>query len=227
VDRAELGEHLAEVDATVPYYELLILDPTDDCAWFACNLCGRDVSADNQGCPGHAPHDVPGLNRAECWANPPHAPVWTLDGEQNGYGNPCPQCMYDGVAADLARANRCRHWPWRRWRATGWLVRKAYTLGVISGSGSMWGSGEYDHKWCVQGLRRRGRRRYILGVSRETWRRWLVGHHRRGEEVGFGFCGKCLPWPCCGSQRVEHAQGCTQESRDTAIRHAIDTAVAS
>ncbi len=210
MDRQELAEFIAEGDAGDTYYQLLILDhDTDRRAWWACNLCGKEIDSD-QGCATHAPRDVPGLARVECDNEPPHAPMWTLDGEQNGYGNPCPQCMYSRVADDLAKArkeDRCYHWPWRRWRITGWLAMRCYSLGVTSGGGTWTWSDVHDG--CrTRLLSLRGKRPYILGVPRETWRCWIVGRHRRGEEVGLGLCGKCVPWPCCGSQQVEHVVGC-------------------
>jgi hypothetical protein len=214
MDRTELAEHLTKVDETTPYYQLLILDFTGDRpAWWACNLDGREIDP-NVGCPDHAPRNIPGLAPVECEADPPHAPMWRLDGEHNGYGNPCPSCVYNGVAADLRKAtktDRCYHWPWRRWAATKWAAGKAYSLGVISGYSL---NGHAPGGWCV-GFHRalRGKRPYLLGVSRETWRCWLIGHHRRGEEVGFGFCGKCVPWPCCGSQRQEHVAGCVEDDQ--------------
>ncbi len=214
MDSAELAEYIAEGDGGDTYYQLLILDfGTDRPAWWACNQCGVEVDP-NAGCPDHAPRDVPGLARAECDNIPPHAPVWTLDGEHNGYGNPCPQCMYTAVAADLAKArktDRCYHWPWRRWTATKWAASWAYRLGVISGYGlgCNWGAGP-----CATGIRpTRHQRPYILGASRDTWRCWLKGRHRRGAEVGSGFCGPCVPWPCCGSEQVEHADGCVEDAQ--------------
>jgi hypothetical protein len=209
MDSQELAEYIADGDGGDTYYQLLILDfDTDRPAWWACNQCGTEVDP-NQGCTTHAPTDIPGLARAECDNEPPHAPVWTLDGEHNGYGNPCPQCMYNAVAADLAKArktDRCYHWPWRRWAVTRWAARTSYSLGLASGGSVAYGGG---HNGCRQ-IYLRGGRPYILGVSRETWRCWLKGRHRRGEEVGLGFCGKCVPWPCCGSQTVEHAAGCRE-----------------
>jgi len=210
MDSAELVEHLQDIDPDTPYYELLVLDcGTDRPAWWVCNLDGREIDP-NVGCPDHAPVDVPGLRRAECDSVPPHAPVWVTDGDHCGYGVPCPQCMYNKLVDDFRKAtktDRCYHWGWRRWKLTHWLAGRAYTLGICSSGGSTWGNG---HDWCMDSPRLRGKRHYILGVSREVWRCWLVGHHRRGEEVGFGFCGKCVPWPCCGSQLEAHTAGCVE-----------------
>lgn len=202
----ELAEALADGDLGDTYYETLILD--DGPAWWACNLDGREIDPNTGGCPEHAPRNVPGLHRAECEATPPHAPVWVLDGDHCGYGVPCPTCIQNDLSQQLAKAtrtDRCYHGGWHRWKATGRAVRWLYALGVISGSGWSYGGG---HDGCVTFRFDLHRRPYILGVSRDVWRCWLVGRHRRGEEVGFGFCGKCVPWPCCGSQTLEHTDGC-------------------
>lgn len=214
MDSTELAEYIADGDGGDTYYQLLILDLDDRGVWWACNLCGVEVDP-NRGCPTHAPTDVPGLARAECEATPPHSPVWTLDGEHNGYGNPCPQCMYNAVAADLAKAqrrDRCYHWQWRRWTVTKRAASWAYRLGIISGYGiGCLGDGRNS---CVTGLRpTRHQRPYILGASRDTWRCWLQGRHRRGVEVGFGFCGRCVPMPCCGSETLDHRHGCPDDER--------------
>lgn len=218
MDFAELAEYLADEDHGGVYNELLILDiDTNRPAWWACNLCGLEIP-DRRGCPEHAPQNVPGLERIDCDNDPPHAPMWVLASEANGYGIPCHQCMYERTAAELAKAqkrDRCYHWPWRSWALTKWVAGKAYTLGIVAGTTTEWGGG---HDWCITfrfGLR--SKRTYILGVPRTTWRCWLIGHHRRGEEVGFGFCGKCVPWTCCGSQAVEHADGCAEDTSRTAV----------
>lgn len=215
---AELAEYLTYEDHGGVYQGLLILDYDDDrLVWWACSLCGVKLPDDGQGCPEHAPRDIPGLDRVECEATPPHSPMWTLSAES--YGNPCPQCMYSGIAADLAKANktdRCYHWPWRRWGVTRWLSGKGYALGVFaSGGGTTWGGG---HERCLSSLPRlRGERQYFLGVPRDVWRCWLRGRHRRGEPVGFGRCGKCVPWTCCGSERETHADGCAEDSSAWAV----------
>lgn len=214
MDSDELAEHLAEVNADTPYYELLILDADRPTRW-VCNLDGCDIDP-SVGCPEHAPRDIPGLHRADCEAQPPHAPVWVADGDHCGYGVPCPHCMYDGIAADLAKAtkrDRCHHWAWHRWSVTRFAVRWAYGLGVISGSAASWGGGLVDGQgcdWCVTFRFDLRPRPYVLGASRDTWRCWLRGH-RRGDGIGLGFCGKCMPWTCCGSVREAHAVGCVED----------------
>jgi hypothetical protein len=56
------------------------------------------------------------------------------------------------------------------------------------------------------------RRRLAAGLARwaNTWRCWSRGH-RRGVEVGFGYCGKCVPCPRCGSETAGHYEGCRWE----------------
>jgi hypothetical protein len=212
MDREELAEYLAEVDADTPYYEMLMLDPESP-AWWACNRDGREIQP-GVGCPDHAPRNIPGLYRIDC--DNGHGPMWVADGDHCGYGLPCPRCMYEQTAADLAKAtkrDRCRHWAWHRWPATRLAVRWAYRLGVISGSTWSWGGGLVDGAGCDGCVTFRfdlHPRPYVLGAARSTWRCWSRGH-RRGEEVGFGFCGKCVPWPCCGATRRAHADGCVED----------------
>lgn len=106
------------------------------------------------------------------------------------------------AASDAAR--HARHGAWRRWRLTHRLVSWAYTLGVISGSGSDFSP---SCPGCVT-VYWRGRRPYLLGRSRDWWWCLLVGRHRRREmahEEG-GLCSVCLPcWvPGCGSTDPHH-----------------------
>jgi hypothetical protein len=189
------------------YSEVLVIE--DDAVGqtvvrWECSRCDHDVS--DEPCPDHAPlADLPGLRLIECDANPKH---YTWVHQRDDYGVPCPWCLLADHAKREAEARQCRHWGWRRTRAFRKLVGVAYILGVITGSGSTWGDG---HDWCVTITHFRGERPYILGFSRETWRCWLKGRHRRGEPVGFGFCGKCVPWPCCGSKREAHNPGCVED----------------
>lgn len=202
-DIAELRQMIADGDVGDAYFETLVFFE-DERAGFACNQCARDVS--ETPCPDHAPLAVPGLHQAECEADPPHV-VYGLDGDHCGYGMPCPLCMVAEYVERERQARWCRHWGWRRWPVTAWVLGWAYRLGVVSGYGISYGEG---HDGCHKLGSWSGSRPYVLGVRRETWRCWRRGH-RRGEEVGFGFCGKCVPWPCCGAERVDHAPGCVEE----------------
>ena len=168
---------------------------------FACNICGTPV--DDQPCPDHAPTAVPGLRLVDCDAEPRHL-LWVHD--RDDYGVPCYLCQAIEREEKDRAARQCRHWGWRSWRATWWLSLKLYALGVSTGGSITRGDG---HDGCVTFGRMRGNSSYLLGVSRDTWRCWLSGH-RRGEPVGFGFCGKCMPWPCCGSIREEHNPTCAE-----------------
>lgn len=202
-----MNEVLAE-----PYYEVFVMDdeyPAGKCG-FLCSTCRRPV--DDAPCPDHAPHEVPGLALVECEATPRHW-AWVLAGDGNGYGIPCYRCILDEQAAErrATEDRRNGHWVnrWRYWKLTGWAASWAYRLGVISGYGAEMGAHE---GWRVHAIGWRWRSRpYVLGVKREVWRCWLRGH-RRGEEVGFGFCGKCVPWPCCGSIRQAHKPGCGEDA---------------
>lgn len=186
------------------YTELFVMYDADDnqvTPHFECSVCDRDVT--DEPCPVHAPINVPGLRLADCDATPRHY-MWVH--QRDDYGFPCPACRIWEQAEQDRLARQCRHWPWRSWRITSWLSRQAYSLGVLTGGAIAWGDG---HDACVTFGRWRGHRSYLLGVQRATWRCWSRGHWR-GEEVGFGFCGKCVPWPCCESKLEDHAPGCAE-----------------
>lgn len=169
---------------------------------FECETCGWVV--DDAPCPSHAPlTDLPGLRLIDCDASPRH---FTWAHQREDYGLPCPWCLRDDQAARDAEARHCRHHWWRRSAALRWFSRVGYSLGILSGSCHSTCDG---CNWCVT-LSWRGKRPYVLGVSRDTWRCWSSGH-RRGEDVGLGFCGKCVPWPCCGSTLAEHDPACLDE----------------
>ncbi|MFI6228577.1 hypothetical protein ACIBCR_14850 [Micromonospora echinospora] len=187
------------------YQELFVL--TDDeytgppGTSFACSICGTPV--DDRPCPDHAPTQVPGLRLVDCDNEPPHI-IFVHDADD--YGVPCFQCRLAEYAEQERQARQCRHGGWHSWRITGRLATLAYGLGITSGNAYSYGDG---HDGCVTDIRFRGSRPYILGVSRDTWRCWFSGH-RRGEPVGAGFCGKCVPWPCCGAISEAHAEKCPE-----------------
>lgn len=193
-------------DLLTTYTELFVTCDTDDNEvppHFECSNCDRDVT--DEPCPDHAPlGDLPGLRLMNCQAEPRHY-VWVHQRED--FGAYCPGCLIAQYAEREAEARRCRHWPWRRWAITRRLISTARTLGIISGYGINL-SGDH-HDSCVVFTGCRGTRTYILGVSRDTWRCWFR-RHRRGDHVGFGLCGKCVPWPCCASVREDHTDGCSE-----------------
>jgi hypothetical protein len=199
---------MSDQTITEPYFETFVMDdehPTGGCG-FVCSECRHDVTV--QPCPDHAPTDVPGLALVECEATPRHW-AWVHASDANGYGIPCYRCILSELTAEMhdAEARRLRRWylRWQYWKATSVAAGWAYSLGIVSGyTVSVWPGGR------THSISLRGGRPYVLGVKREVWRCWLIGHHRRGEEVGLGFCGKCLPWPCCGSHRVHHNAGCSE-----------------
>lgn len=187
------------------YTELFVMGDEDGGEFrphFECSRCDRDVT--EQPCPDHAPTgDLPGLRLIECDANPRH---YTWIHNRDDYGAPCPWCLLNDHTARDREADACRHWPWRRSWVFRRLARIGYALGVVNGFSYVGGNG---HSGCVTDFHWRGKRSYLFGVSRDTWVCWRAGH-RRGEPVAFGFCGKCVPWPCCGSERVEHTDGCAE-----------------
>lgn len=125
---------------TLPYHELFVLEDEDafDSRWiFVCNTCRRNVT--DQPCPDHAPRDVPGLQRVDCEATPPHPPVWYLAGD--GYPPGCPACQYGALADAHDGCEHSHHWAWRRWRITSravyWLSRAKIvtSYGWVEGGG--------------------------------------------------------------------------------------------
>lgn len=138
---------------------------------FACNICDRPV--DDGPCPDHAPTAAPGMRLVDCDAEPRHM-LWVLD--RDDYGVPCFQCAWERQAEAERQARQCRHWGWRTWRITDWASRTAYRLGITTGGGYIYGDG---HNGCLTGVRFRGPRLYILGVSRDTWRCWLSSRGRK------------------------------------------------
>jgi hypothetical protein len=197
---------------TAPYYEVFVFPEDDSPVHFACNTCRRDVT--EEPCQDHAPTAAPGLRLVECDASPRH---WAFVHDRDDYGAGCPYCWTADYAERERLARQCKHWGWRRWKLAHWIAGRLYTSGISSGGGS-WAMGDGCNGCLATLPRLRGKRVYILFVMREVWRCWLVGRHRRGVEVGFGFCGKCVPWQCCGSVREEHADGCPEgDPRDPSV----------
>lgn len=185
------------------YTELFVIEDDSEgqtVVRWECSRCERDVT--DESCPDHAPSNPPGLRLVECWSEPKHQ-LWVINREDYGYG--CPECRLIPYIETETAARQCRHRSWRRTRFAGWLSTKAYVLGILTGGGVAWGDG---HDRCHSFGRLRGRRSYILGVPRETWRCWFKGH-RRGEDTGvFGFCAKCLPCDECKSTTLTHHADC-------------------
>ena len=150
-----------------------------------------------------------GFELVECSANPRHWPEYSPI-DEDLYSGGCSRCII-ADQAEVLRAWQCKaeHRRWKGWKITRWLNGKAYVLGIIASCGSSYGGCE-KHPVQHNVGRWRGRRNYILGVSVEWWRCLLKYHHIRGEHVGFGFCGKCVPCPTCGTFK-RHDWGCPEE----------------
>ncbi|MFC0626139.1 hypothetical protein [Kribbella deserti] len=153
-----------------------------------------------------------------CTATPRHWPTYTLDdGDTGGDSAACGDCSYADLSSRHQTCNHdINHRAWRQWRAVSWVLGKLYSFGVVSSYGHQWGGGcnrciSGPIKWTLF------RGPYVLFAQRETWRCWLAGH-RRGVEVGFGYCGKCVPWPCCGSTTWDHADGCPDQTASSCER---------
>lgn len=147
----------------------------------------------------------PGFELVGCHAEPRHPATYVL--ATDGYPAPCPHCQQWALTDAHQGCEHRGHGPWRRWRLTHWLITQLYVSGLSSsGAGRMWGSGGCDG-CVVSGPRWRGGRPYVLWVSRDTWRCLRRGH-LPGDQVGLGFCGKCLPCPLCDSVTAGHADNC-------------------
>lgn len=128
------------IDPAGPYREAFGW-PFDDSGGhprFYCGMCGTDQLP----CADHAPRDIPGLRRVECTAD--HDPLWALD--RDDYGHGCPLCWVAQQRQRIDELTRCRHWPWRRWRITRWVLhRLPVSFGSVSGGP--------DHNGCAYGFR--------------------------------------------------------------------------
>lgn len=199
-----------QTDQTAYFETIVCTDKSDGSAdWhYICNLCSRRL--DDGPCPDHAPTDIPGLRLVECDAEPRHPSVWFVDGDY--YEPPCMYCISADQAKRIDYFQRCRHWAWRRTRLFSRITGRAYALGIIGGSGSSYGNGEYAHHGCTYGLRWRGKRNYILGWPTWKWSCLLKQRHWPAEFVGLNSCSKCFPCPDCGATRGCH-YGCENKPK--------------
>lgn len=171
------------------------------CEWtWQCSACGRDVSAEP--CPEHAPREIPGLRLIECEKGCPR--TWVLD--DDGYEPPCPWCARDMAIEAHEGCEHSHHGRWRRWRIVHRALSRLYVLGIVKGWSSCYSA---YCRGCAAHIHW-GRSGYLLGWPRWKWRCLLVARHWPGEEVLRGMCGKCCPWPCCGSQESGHKGGCPE-----------------
>ncbi|PXY20350.1 hypothetical protein [Prauserella endophytica] len=140
-----------------------------------------------------------------------HGPTYVDDNDEYADLAPCPWCLADDHWAVVLKHERAhdarkhRRHPGASTRLAQWLASQAYALGIISGYGITWNGACGG---CVNGLRFRGRRPYVLGWESWKWGCLLKMRHRPGELIGFGMCGKCLPCPTCNSTTSGHNEGC-------------------
>lgn len=79
-------------------------DPRHDCDYiWRCGTCGRGL--DDGPCAEHAPTAFPGLQLADCTADPPHV-AWVY--ASDGYPAPCMSCAYDQMEAAHRGCETCR-----------------------------------------------------------------------------------------------------------------------
>jgi hypothetical protein len=151
------------------------------------------------------PAAPPGFTLLACEAEPRHLPAYVIDDGASADCGSCWQCAYEALAAEHSPCAHKQHGAWRTWKASRKVASGLYTLGLLSGFGT---THSKDCPGCLVGIHwSLFRGPYVLFTKRETWRCWRAGH-RRGVHVGFGFCGKCVPWHCCGSTGRDHAVDC-------------------
>lgn len=175
---------------------------------FICSECSAVVN--ERPCPEHGPGERVGpLVLVPCDTSPRHLEVYVVD--RDDYGTPCMYCAYESIREDHAPCAHSHHWPWRRWKITGRVSHRLAVLGVLGGGGSWTLDGHCDgcHTWNRPFA---GKRTYILGKSRDWWRCLIQGRHIQGEQIGLGYCGKCLPCPTCGSGSADHPSDCGEQS---------------
>jgi hypothetical protein len=106
------------------------------------------------------------------------------------------------VTFSLSPTHRWHYWPiYYRW-----LSHHAYSLGLCSAGSESWDDDGHHGR-----IHWRGKRCYFLYWPRRKWRCVLKFHHWPTPWViGFGLCGKCCPWPCCGAITIGHKPGCLE-----------------
>lgn len=99
-------------------------------------------------------------------------------------------CMQCNMAAAQYTARRRRRQAGARALAAvvGRLLGWAYVLGVISGYSTTWRDGVARHTHVSW----RGRRPYVLVVSRDVWRCWLTGRRYVGVDLSAEYHGIAL-----------------------------------
>lgn len=123
------------------------------------------------------------------------------------------------MADRVDELEHARHRRWRRWPVTGWVLGKAYTLGLVAGYGHQYGPRCHG---CLTGVSWRGRRPYLLGLLREEWSCLRAGHRRR-EIPEARICAVCAPCWVCRSTDPEHdAWLCEQRKTEPAHPGASD-----
>lgn len=136
-----------------------------------------------------------------------HAPTFVRDDDDFSSYIPCPWCVADDAwerVREFEHARnlrRHRRHPGASTRLAQWLASWAYALGVIAGYGTTYSN---TCRGCVDAIKWRGRRPYVLGVARWQWSCLLRGRHWPGEYIGLDACGKCLPCPDCGTTAADH-----------------------
>lgn len=105
--------------------------------------------------------------------------------------NTCPTCSW-----------------WRKSSIVQRLLMWAYTMGIVVGSGNVYGGPE-QHAGCISFVKFSGRRTYVLGKTTWQWGCLIKRHHRHVPLYGNSWiCCACSPCPDCGSKTPRHLPGC-------------------
>jgi hypothetical protein len=156
-----------------------------------------------------------GMELTDCTAEPRHTPVFVPVDEDAWCPTPCPWCMADDHwqrVLKLEGAEQVRKHRRHRWysnRVVHWLFGWAYQLGIVAAYGYSWNQ---HCKGCLDYIRVRGRRCYVLGWPTWKWSCLLRSHHWPGDFIGLDSCAKCLPCPTCDSTTAGHEPDCADNN---------------
>jgi hypothetical protein len=117
------------------------------------------------------------------------------------YPAECPSCSYERQQERITELQHRTHRRYWKWKITARFARRAYPLGIISGSS--WGN-MCSLCGTTTRISWRGRRPYVLGMKREEWACLLKRRHRYRLHYPSGLCAICCPCPDCGSTDVDH-----------------------
>ena len=118
----------------------------EECDWF-CNQCFNQLPDKRQGCPEHAPLEVPGFQLTDC--NNPEHPRTFVYADNGGYGAPCGWCAHDAMSEAHKDCDHAQHRAWRRWGVTERTMVMLSRLRLVKG---MCWSNCNRRGYCVSGI---------------------------------------------------------------------------